>query len=220
MKRLKNFINQSKLYPIGTIPNVMVENSQYDLLGQVAYFIKNTYGEKEYKILQDAGVISLQDGDTTINITTIEKPEGTHADSITKVLRGWLLSYKKYDGLKEDVRTKTKMVKEFADSILKKFPVKDIKLFYYPITANEDVIMLNYLEVNKTHKNSGIGSRIMEDLIKFADNQSFILTLDTTDKFGSSTSRLKEFYKRFGFKENKEKRFNKEMVRMPVNGIK
>ena len=112
------------------------------------------------------------------------------------------------------------MVKEFADSILKKFPVKDIKLFYYPITANEDVIMLNYLEVNKTHKNSGIGSRIMEDLIKFADNQSFILTLDTTDKFGSSTSRLKEFYKRFGFKENKEKRFNKEMVRMPVNGIK
>jgi hypothetical protein len=79
----------------------VVENSQYDILAQVGYFIKDKYGDKEYNSLQDAGAISLQDGDTTINITTTVKPEDSNADSITKVLRGFLSSYTKYDGLKE-----------------------------------------------------------------------------------------------------------------------
>jgi len=197
----------------------VVENSQYDILAQVGYFIKDKYGDKEYNSLQDAGVISLQDGDTTINITTTVKPEDSNADSITKVLRGFLSSYTKYDGLKENVRATTKLVQDFASTLIAKYPIKDIKLFYYPESKTENIIVLNYIEVDKEHKNSGIGSRIMNDLVAFADNENFIITLNTTDKFGSSVKRLKSFYERFGFKVNKDRRFTEQMIRLPKSGI-
>jgi len=92
-------------------------------------------------------------------------------------------------------------------------------LLYYPESKTENIIVLNYIEVDKEHKNSGIGSRIMNDLVAFADNENFIITLNSTDKFGSSVKRLKSFYERFGFKVNKDRRFTEQMIRLPKSGI-
>lgn len=221
MKKLEDFLKPIKSLNVSISPrhDSILDNTQYDLLSQVRYFIQDTHGVNEYDAIQDAGVVGLQDGDTTINITTIDRPINTGANSITKVLRGWLSSYKKYDSLKENVRAKTKLAQDFAASMIKKYPMKDISLFYFPESKTEDVIILNYFEVDDKHKNSGIGSMIMNDLISFADNQNFILILNTSDKFGSSPKRLKAFYKRFGFKINKDKRFREEMIRLPKNGI-
>ena len=43
----------------------------------------------------------------------------------------------------------------------------------------------------------------MEDLIRNADKNGWILTLTPDNSFGGSVLRLKKFYKRFGFKDNK-----------------
>ena len=59
----------------------------------------------------------------------------------------------------------------------------------------------------------------MNDIINFADNKNFILTLSPSNKFGSSIKRLREFYSRFGFVKNTNKKFTEEMIRMPLGGI-
>lgn len=79
--------------------------------------------------------------------------------------------------------------------------------------------MINLIEVQNEKKNAGIGTMIMNDIITFADNEGFILTLNPSNKFGSSIKRLREFYKRFGFEKNTDKRFTEEMIRKPNGEI-
>jgi predicted GNAT family N-acyltransferase len=52
-------------------------------------------------------------------------------------------------------------------------------------------------------KDQGIGSKIMNDLINYADNNKKIITLTPSSDFGGNKNRLIQFYKRFGFKPNK-----------------
>jgi hypothetical protein len=71
-------------------------------------------------------------------------------------------------------------------------------------------------------RNSGNGTRFMEDLVKNADRNGWILVLTPDVSFGaSSTSRLNKFYKRFGFKDNKGRYTDFEtretMIRKPMN---
>lgn len=71
-------------------------------------------------------------------------------------------------------------------------------------------------------KGKGNGTRFMEDLTNNADNNGWILALTPDTSFGgSSVARLKKFYKRFGFKDNKGRNTDFEtresMVR-PVGG--
>lgn len=55
-------------------------------------------------------------------------------------------------------------------------------------------------------KKQGVGTKIMQDLIKYADKEGKRIELDpSTDFGGSSKSRLVKFYKRFKFVENKGK---------------
>ena len=67
-----------------------------------------------------------------------------------------------------------------------------------------DYVTLTHFIVKE--RNSGNGTKFMEDFIKNADNNGWILVLTPDTSFGaSSILRLKKFYKRFGFKENKGK---------------
>lgn len=83
----------------------------------------------------------------------------------------------------------------------------------------------NYVTLNKIIANElgrGNGSRFMEELIKMADDNGWILALTPDTSFGgTSVGRLKNFYKRFGFKPNKGRNtdFNtrESMVRKPLN---
>lgn len=88
---------------------------------------------------------------------------------------------------------------------------------------NEDTIELNSLIVNRESRKQGRGSAAMERLIAFADHHGcrLFLTPGMPNKFHGTTSRkrLVDFYKRFGFYENrgrqKDFRFTGGMLRDP-----
>lgn len=81
----------------------------------------------------------------------------------------------------------------------------------------------NYVTLSKVvvaDKGKGNGTRFMNALTNVADENGWTLALTPDDSFGaSSVSRLKKFYKRFGFKDNKGKNadFNtrESMIRTP-----
>lgn len=60
--------------------------------------------------------------------------------------------------------------------------------------------------VPKDKRNQGLGTQVMQDLARIADKQGRRIALTpSTDFGGSSVSRLKDFYSKFGFVENKGK---------------
>ena len=70
-------------------------------------------------------------------------------------------------------------------------------------------------------RNSGYGTRFMNDLTRVADENGWVLVLTPDDTFGaSSVSRLKKFYKKFGFQENKGRNADfgtrESMIRRPM----
>lgn len=82
-----------------------------------------------------------------------------------------------------------------------------------------DSLHLHEIIVNKEFRNSGIGSKIMQDLTDIADKHDKRISLSPSNDFGGSVKRLKEFYKRFGFYENKGRnknyQFTETMLRRP-----
>ncbi|MDI1301948.1 MAG: hypothetical protein PSX71_08595 [bacterium] len=83
-------------------------------------------------------------------------------------------------------------------------------------------VSLSRIVVPKESRKTGIGSSVMQRLMQWADANGKTITLSPSDSFGAtSTGRLKDFYKRFGFVENKGK--NKDfttsdsMYRKPVS---
>ncbi len=58
--------------------------------------------------------------------------------------------------------------------------------------------------VPKSQRKQGLGTKAMEDLIAYADKFGLLFTLSPSIDFGgTSVSRLKRFYRRFGFISNK-----------------
>jgi GNAT superfamily N-acetyltransferase len=62
----------------------------------------------------------------------------------------------------------------------------------------------NRIYIPKNMRGHGIGSKLMKDIIDLADKQNRKIVLTPDIKLGAtSVSRLKKFYKKFGFVENK-----------------
>lgn len=60
------------------------------------------------------------------------------------------------------------------------------------------------IEIEKSRRGQGLGTKAMEDLVQLADRFGLFMTLSpSTDFGGSSVERLKKFYRRFGFISNK-----------------
>jgi GNAT superfamily N-acetyltransferase len=78
---------------------------------------------------------------------------------------------------------------------------------------------LNRIEVPKGKRGTGVGSAVMDDLVKLADQQGATLKLSPSADFGGSVPRLKEFYQRFGFVPNKGRSadlsISESMYRLP-----
>lgn len=89
----------------------------------------------------------------------------------------------------------------------------EIALRYY------DSIYLTLIKIPDSLKGRGIATQFMDDLIKWADERSFVITLSPTDNMGSDLPRLIEFYQRFGFIKNrhnyKDSKWVGEMIRFP-----
>jgi ribosomal protein S18 acetylase RimI-like enzyme len=79
---------------------------------------------------------------------------------------------------------------------------------------------LSRIEVEKSRRNQGYGSKAMEDLTHFADAHELVMTLSPATDFGAtSKERLKRFYRRFGFVSNKSRnkkwQISDSMYRLP-----
>jgi len=91
---------------------------------------------------------------------------------------------------------------EIADKIKAQFNLKQ-----FIVTTRGDDLVLDTLIVGKENQGKGLGTKAMQELIKYADSlgKRIILTPDIENKTHGTTSRdrLVRFYKSLGFKENK-----------------
>ena len=88
------------------------------------------------------------------------------------------------------------------------------------IYENNTSLILSRIIINEECRNEGVGTKVMKDLIDYADSKGQIVTLTPSRDFGSSVNRLTQFYKRFDFKMNKGSNKNFEfkdtMIRYPI----
>lgn len=110
--------------------------------------------------------------------------------------------------------------------------VKDISEKWNNQGVNLDVyaskdgskINLSKIVIDPKQRNQGVGSQVMNDIIQQADNTNAIVTLSPSVDFGgTSVARLKNFYKKFGFVENKGRNkdlsISETMYRKPVQTL-
>jgi GNAT superfamily N-acetyltransferase len=108
-------------------------------------------------------------------------------------------------------------VKEFV-TYLKKVKYKNIlqnlKLLY--ITDNGcPHLYLEIIRIRKPARNQGYGSKVMKDIVRFADKNNVQIRLYALGIYGSDLKRLYIFYRRFGFFLIKNNR-NGHFVRNPI----
>lgn len=92
----------------------------------------------------------------------------------------------------------------------------DVKLDLF---GKGDKLYLSRIVVPKDGRGAGAGTAIMQAITAFADANGKTVTLSPSGDFGGTVSRLKDFYKSFGFVENKGKRrdfeISESMYRVP-----
>jgi hypothetical protein len=90
--------------------------------------------------------------------------------------------------------------KKASDSLKLKFP--DFKI---GISENADNIILDKIIIPESQRGTGQGTEFMTELLADADSKGKAIGLTPSSDFGGNKKRLTEFYKRFGFTENKGK---------------
>ena len=126
------------------------------------------------------------------------------------------------DALKPVNKANVQTLKGFEESITTKYPDVDEFSLY---NVGDD-IELDRIVVDEGSRNKGVGTNVMKELIDYADKNGkrLILTTNQADQQLGTTSsgRLKDFYKQFGFVENvgenKDFRIKSNMYRSPIVG--
>jgi len=81
--------------------------------------------------------------------------------------------------------------------------------------------ILSMIKIPKELRNQGYAKQAMIEICNIADKNNLTVTLTPTNEFGSNKSKLINFYKKFGFIENKGKnknyQINYSMFRLPNN---
>jgi len=89
------------------------------------------------------------------------------------------------------------------------------------IYENKTSLILSRIIINDEFKGEGIGTKVMKDLVDYAEKNNQIIALTPSSDFGGNKNRLIQFYKRFGFKHNKgihkSYEFRDSMIRYPKN---
>lgn len=98
--------------------------------------------------------------------------------------------------------TPSKNVSEFSSELKNKYGV-ELDLLGSP---SSETLSLSRIIVPKEQRGEGIGSKVMDEIIRYADSNNKKIVLTPSKDFGgTSVKRLIDFYKRFGFVENSGK---------------
>ena len=121
-----------------------------------------------------------------------------------------------YNNKKMGIKPETK--EEDVKDISKKYEEHGVESDLY---SGKNGIELSRIVIPKEKRGEGIGSKFMSDLVAHADKHGKRVVLSPSKDFGaSSVDRLKEFYKRHGFVENKGRNkdysISHSMYREPV----
>lgn len=108
------------------------------------------------------------------------------------------------DLLADRLRLGKAMPKNNVSGVESKISKSGIDIDISESRATPNVITVHRIVVPKESRSSGIGTSAMQDIISHADENGKTVALSPSTDFGAtSVARLKEFYKRFGFVENK-----------------
>lgn len=115
-------------------------------------------------------------------------------------------------------------VQAFAQALEQKYNLKNL---WISDMSNRNAIELSNIVVSRENQKQGVGSAVMQEIVDFAERHGRIIVLDPAlkdKKHGTtSQSRLRQFYKRFGFIDNKGRNkdynFRNLMIRYPKNKI-
>jgi hypothetical protein len=84
---------------------------------------------------------------------------------------------------------------------------------------DKNSIKIPKIIVKLGYRGSGMGKKIMNDIIEYADRNKQIITLTPSNDYGGDKNRLIQFYKSFGFKYNQgqyqHSGFSDTMIRYP-----
>lgn len=84
---------------------------------------------------------------------------------------------------------------------------------------SDSYVSMGAIIVPDEKRGTGLGKKVMGELVKEADRNGWNLSLTPDGEWGSSVPRLKKFYKEFGFRENrgrhKDYRASDTMIRQP-----
>jgi len=87
------------------------------------------------------------------------------------------------------------------------------------IYENRTSLKISRIVLKPEARQSGVGTKIMNAIVNYADRNKQIVTLTPSSDFGGNKNRLIQFYKRFGFKPNKgiykSFEFMDSMIRYP-----
>jgi GNAT superfamily N-acetyltransferase len=113
-------------------------------------------------------------------------------------------------------------VAAFERTLQSSYPELDKVGMYYD--RSNGSLFLSDLYVKEEHRGTGVGTKVMNSIIKFADTENLpIVLIPEPDDDNISPKKLMDFYKKFGFIINKGKRmdytfsmpFATTMYRMP-----
>ena len=113
-----------------------------------------------------------------------------------------------------------KHVKLFEDFLNEKYILQELEDEFnieLDLYDNGKWLELSRIVIPKDQRGQGIGSKVMQRIVDFADKENRKIYLTPSKDFGaSSVSRLEKFYKGFGFEKNTYRNETKEtMVRLP-----
>lgn len=150
---------------------------------------------------------SLNHNDTKVNVFTVYKNETDLASGEHVVTKD---SLKKAQDFADGMAKKNKGIRfsradnsglntrDFSEQLTAEFD--GLKL---GLSGSGKIVTLSRIVVPETGRNSGTGTKIMQRIIDWADQNGKTIALTPSSDFGGNKKRLGEFYKRFDFIDNK-----------------
>ena len=119
------------------------------------------------------------------------------------------------DYIRENLEKYNAMVEKLMYDLEEKYPVT-LFLHYNKFAKT---IILSQIIIDKNERGKGIGSKVLQEICDFADENGLPIGLTPSSDFGGNVQRLKKFYKHFGFVKYKGYRFRETLIREPEENL-